>query len=99
MFSGGKLTLNDLPIELRKELMRVYKPLTWRPRTLEKVFAGLEAQIIISRRGNDYSHWQRCESIGNKIREWIDADPKRQVAFDEGCIPTGAEDDVDPFYK
>ena len=97
MFTGGKLTFRDLPMDLRKEVNKVCPSIGWRIRTLSKVFAHLEAGIAQANRVGDYTHRSQCESIGNKIREWIDADKERQKKFDNDCIKE-LSDNPDRFF-
>ena len=95
----GKLTTLDLPPDLREKLIKASGEMGWRPRTLEKVFAGLEAQIIFAKKHNDFAQWRACEDIGNKIRDWISADPDRENKYLEDCEFSSKKDEDPYFYR
>ena len=94
----GKITIQDLPLDLRKRLISISGPLGWRPITLERMFANLEAQIIFARNNGDYAHWKQCEDIGNKIREWISADKKREEKYLNDCDLSYKQKEDDPYF-
>ena len=93
----GKLTTMDLPLDLRKKLVSASTDLMWRPKTLERIFASLEAQIIMAKKYNDFAQWRELEDIGNKIKKWIEADPQRSKKFLEDCHHREIKSE-DPFF-
>ena len=93
----GKMTTQDLPVELRKQLVSALSTMGWRPLPLERVFANLEAQIIYSKKTGDYPNWRQCEDVGNKIRKWISEDTDREKRYLNDCAMSSRRDE-DPYF-
>ena len=74
-----------LPTELRKDLQRLIPQTIWRPKRIYTVFGYLEAEIMRAEKRNDIYHKKDCETLGNKISQWIKEDEKRMDIYIKEC--------------